>query len=178
MRLLFAMDTKDYKANGTVFVRNSARSIIIKNGLVAMVHSLKYDYYKFPGGGIEQCESAENAVIRETLEETGLVVIPESVKEYGYVHRIQKDDVGIADIFEQDNFYFFCEVEESIHPQNLDSYEAEEKFTLEYVQPDKAILANRKNKQSSPDKIMNERDAKVLELLIKEGYFNKKEGLQ
>ena len=31
-----------------------------------MIHSLKYDYYKFPGGGIEDGESNEEALIRET----------------------------------------------------------------------------------------------------------------
>ena len=172
MRLLFELDTKDYKANGKIHVRDSARCINIKNGLIAMVHSLKYDYYKFPGGGIEAGESAKTAAIRETLEETGLVVIPESVREYGYVHRIQKDDTGIADIFVQDNYYFFCDVEESVHAQKLDDYEAKENFTLEYVEADKAISANRKEHHGSPDKIMNERDAMVLELLKAEGYFD------
>ena len=46
MRLLFELDTKDYDPNGIAFVRHSARCIHIKNGLVAMVHSIKYDYYK------------------------------------------------------------------------------------------------------------------------------------
>ena len=90
MRLLFEIDTKDYDLNGVAFIRHSARCINIKNGLVAMVHSIKYDYYKFPGGGIEEGESKENAMMREAREEAGLVVIPGSVKEYGYVHRIQK----------------------------------------------------------------------------------------
>ena len=90
MRLLFEIDTKDYDLNGGAFIRHSARCINIKNGLVAMVYSVKYDYYKFPGGGIEENESEEHAMIRETQEEAGLVVIPESIKEYGYVHRIQK----------------------------------------------------------------------------------------
>ena len=76
MRLLFEMDTKDYDRNGTAFIRHSARCINIKNGLVAMVHSIKYDYYKFPGGGIEKGESAECAMIRETREEAGLTVVP------------------------------------------------------------------------------------------------------
>jgi len=53
MRMLFEMDKKDYSVCTHTFTRNSARSIIIRNGRVAMVHSLKYDYYKFPGGGIE-----------------------------------------------------------------------------------------------------------------------------
>lgn len=172
MRLLFEIDTKDYDLNGVAFIRHSARCINIKNSLVAMVHSIKYDYYKFPGGGIEEGESEENAMIRETQEEAGLVVIPESVKEYGYVHRIQKSDYDDADYFVQDNYYFLCEVEEVIHSQDLDDYEADEKFTLEYVEPDKAIFVNRNVDHGPKDQTMLEREARVLELLKEEGYFS------
>lgn len=91
MRLLFEMDLHDYADCTHNFVRNSARSIIIRHKKVAMIHSLKYDYYKFPGG-IEGAESPVDAMIRETCEEAGLVVKPETVQEYGYVHRIQRSD--------------------------------------------------------------------------------------
>ena len=171
MRLLFEMDTKDYDLNGVAFIRHSARCINIKNGLVAMVHSVKYDYYKFPGGGIEEGESKENAMIRETKEESGLVVIPESVKEYGYVHRIQKSDYDDADYFVQDNYYFLCDVEEAIYSQDLDDYEADERFTLEYVEPDKAIYVNRNVNHGPKDQTMLEREARVLELLKEEKYL-------
>ena len=67
MRLLFQIDTKDYDRNGRAFIRHSARCIHIKNGLVAMVHSLKYDYYKFPGGGIEKNESNEPITLAHGL---------------------------------------------------------------------------------------------------------------
>lgn len=60
MRLLFEIDKKDYVIGGSVFSRPSARGIIIKNGKIAMVHSRKYDYYKFPGGGIEGNERKED----------------------------------------------------------------------------------------------------------------------
>lgn len=173
MRLLFQIDTKDYDLNGVAFIRHSARCINIKSGLAAMVHSIKYDYYKFPGGGIEQNESKENAMIREAQEEAGLVVIPESVKEYGYVHRIQKSDHGDADYFIQNNYYYLCDVEESIQPQDLDDYEADEEFTLEYVEPNKAIFVNRNVNHGPKDQTMLEREARVLELLKKEGYFNR-----
>ena len=68
MRLLFEMDKKDYGPCTHSFVRDSARSIIIKNKKIAMIHSLKYDYYKFPGGGIEKGEDPIDAVVRETRE--------------------------------------------------------------------------------------------------------------
>ena len=106
MRLLFEMDKRDYDDCTRSFVRHSARSIIIRNGKVAMVHSLRYDYYKFPGGGIEQGEEPMDAMIRETREESGLTVIPETVREDGYVHRIQKSNKDPKECFVQDNFLF------------------------------------------------------------------------
>lgn len=170
MRLLFELDAKDYDINGVRFVRPSARGIIIKNGLIALVHSIKYDYYKFPGGGIEKDELKTDALKREVTEETGLIVIDESIKEYGYVHRIQKGK--IEDVFEQDNYYYLCDCVDEITKQSLDKYEEEENFTLEFINPYEAIKANRTSFHGPKDNTMLERDTKVLELLIEKGYFN------
>jgi 8-oxo-dGTP pyrophosphatase MutT (NUDIX family) len=172
MRILFEIDYKNYDVNGIVGKRPSARGIIIKDDKLAMVYSRKYDYYKFPGGGIENNESNIDALIRETTEEAGLVVIKDSIKEYGYVHRIQKaKDPGYS-MFIQDNFYYLCDVEDRKINQNLDDYEDFEKFTLELVDPKIAINANRNSDHGPKNKEMIEREAKVLEILINEGYFN------
>lgn len=172
MRLLFEMDLKDYENCTHSFVRNSSRSIVIENGKVAMIHSIKYDYYKFPGGGIEEGESQIDAMIRETREESGLIVIPESVVEYGYVHRIQRSDIDDTECFVQDNFYYLCKVQKDVAIQRLDDYEAQEDYTLEYVDPKMAILKNRNVAQSPYNQMMFEREARVLELLMDEGLFN------
>ena len=169
MRLLFELDTKDYDPKGTVFVRPSVRGILIRSGKIAMVHSLKYDYYKYPGGGIEPGESLKEALIREVAEESGLQVIPNSIREYGLVHRVQKSDR--EDIFIQDNYYFLCDAREAIQPQKLDDYEAEECFTLEWVEPTHAIRTNRSTDHGPKDPIMLEREARVLEMLVSEGYL-------
>ena len=123
---------------------------------------VKYDYYKFPGGGIEDGESLEEALLREVAEESGLQVILPSIREYGLVHRVQKGQKEAK--FIQDNYYFLCEVEEKVGAQQLDDYEAEEEFTLEYVDPAHAICVNR-----DKDPIMLEREARVLEMMIQEG---------
>ena len=169
MRLLFNLDTKDYTSTEHVFSRPSVRAIIIKDGRVGMVHSLKYDYYKFPGGGIEQGESNEQALIRETLEEAGLVVIPLSIKEYGNVHRVSKSDQKGIDIFVQDNFYYLCEVESEVVSQRLDAYEKDERFTLEWIAPKQAIVVNRTHDHGPKNPVMLEREALVLERLIEDG---------
>ena len=149
MRLLFEMDKGDHSGCTHSFIRNSARSIIIRDGKVAMVHSLKYDYYKFPGGGIESGEHP--------------------VREFGYVHRVQKSDHDDTERFVQNNFYYLCETEENQVPQNLDAYEAEESFRLEYVDPEAVIRKNRSVKDSPYNGIMFEREARILELLQSEG---------
>lgn len=169
MRILFEMDKKDYVPNGSVFIRPSARAVIIKDGKIAMVHSKKYNYYKFPGGGIEAGEGREDALIREVLEETGLCVVKNSIQEYGLVRRIQKGTK--EDIFIQDNYYFLCSVKENLEQQNLDEYEADEGFTLEFLKPQLALAVNRKNTLDDFNKVMLEREERVLELLIQEGYF-------
>lgn len=170
MRTLFDLDEQNYNPNGTIRRRPSARGIIIRDGKIAMVHSGKYDYYKFPGGGIEQGEDVREALVREVLEETGMTVDEGSIREYGQVRRTQKDDQ--ADIFVQDNFYFFCDTKGEIGAQNLDAYEAEAGFTFVFIDPQTAIKANRECKVEDFAKLMVEREARVLEMLIDEGYFS------
>ena len=169
MQLLFELDKKDHEHCTRSFVRDSARSIIIANKKLAMIHSLKYDYYKFPGGGIEPGEDPSAAMIRETREEAGLIVIPQTIKEYGCVHRIQKSDTDAAERFIQDNYYYLCEVEEETLSQCLDNYESEENYALEYVEPQLVISKNRNVAQSPYDPIMFEREVKVIEMLVREG---------
>ncbi len=170
MRLLFELDNKDYKKDGTVMVRPSVRGIIIKGGKIAMVHSLKYDYYKFPGGGIEPGETNEETLIREVMEEAGLTVIPESIREYGYVHRVQK--TPRIDMFIQDNFYYLCETTDEILPQDLDDYEADEHFTLEFADPVSVIRTNREKDHGPVLPFTTEREARVLEYLLRENRFS------
>ena len=172
MKILFEIDKKDYGQCTHIYTRNSARSIIIRNGRVAMVHSMKYDYYKFPGGGIEENENPVDAMIRETREEAGLIVVPESVKEYGLVHRIQRSDKDHTECFVQDNYYYLCEAKGEPVSQELDNYEAEERYRLEFIDPETAIARNRSVRESPYNRMMFEREARVLELLQAEGLLN------
>ena len=169
MRLLFEMDRHDYDQCTRSFVRDSARSIIIRDHKAAMIHSLKYNYYKFPGGGIESGESRVAAMIRETREEAGLVVIPESVREFGYVHRIQRSTSDPTECFIQDNYYYLCNALEEAVSQDLDDYESEESYVLVFIDPRTAIRANRAVAESPYSRVMFEREAKVLEMLMAEG---------
>lgn len=165
MKELFILDKKDYKEDGTVFIRPSVRGIIIRNNKVAMVYSQKYKYYKFPGGGINDGESHFETLLREVQEETGLIIDINSIKEYGLVIRKQKGK--IEDIFIQNNYYYMCDIKAEQGIQNLDDYELDEGFILKWVSIDEALSVN--NIFYSDDEQMNEmvnRDSIILKMLI------------
>lgn len=167
--MLFEMDKKDYGECTHTFRRDSARSIIIRDGKIAMIHSLKFGYFKFPGGGIESGEDPVEAMIRETREEAGLIIIPETVKEYGLVHRIQKGKNDPTECFIQDNYYYLCDAAEETVAQELDDYEAKEAYHPEFVDPAVAMEKNRGLKDCPDHSVMLRREARVLEMLLSEG---------
>ena len=73
-----------------------------------------------------------------------------------------------TECFIQDNYYYLCAAEEDPAGQILDQYEAEEDYTLEFVDPQTAIAKNRSVRETTYP-LMLEREARVLELLIEEG---------
>ncbi|MBQ8799252.1 MAG: NUDIX domain-containing protein [Lachnospiraceae bacterium] len=143
MRRLFTLDLHDYDETWPHDLRPTVRGIIEKDGKIALVHKKEFDYYAFPGGGIDAGETYEEALIREVREETGLIVIPESITEYGGALRLNKSTRFQGKVFEQENFNYKCQVLDEVSEQNLDAEEAEEGFELSFVTPEEARRKNR-----------------------------------
>ena len=65
-------------------MRVRAGIVLIKDNQVALIerHRAGLDYFVFPGGGMDDGETPEQAAIRETMEELGIeVVIKQKVAE-------------------------------------------------------------------------------------------------
>lgn len=96
-------------------IRVSARAILLQEESILLVEFGGGQYYNFIGGGIEEGETARQAVVREVLEESGLTVEagelvfsleyePSSCNyRYGPHHHI--------------SFFFRCYLDESVAPQ-------------------------------------------------------------
>jgi 8-oxo-dGTP diphosphatase len=68
-------------------MRNRGAVVIIQNGKAALIKRVKSceEYFVFPGGGIEQGETPENAAIREAFEELGVTIqLNECITEVYY----------------------------------------------------------------------------------------------
>lgn len=167
MKQLLEIDLKDYENCDKIIRRPSVRAIILKdNNKIALVYSKKEKYYKFPGGGIKQDENKKEALVREVREEVGLIVIPESICEFGSVMRRQRSNVSPNTIFEQENYYYTCKTKNQIVDQALDNYEAEAGFMLKFVSLNEAILVNSTYKSENFfNEIMIMRETKVLQIV-------------
>ena len=163
MKLIALFDEKNYKQR-TGIIRESVRAIILKDDKVALVKSLKENHYKFPGGGIEPNESHIDTLIRETKEETGLIIKTDSIKECGFIHEIRKS-IFNDDAFEQISYYYFAEVEDEVLDQELSDREKDLKYVLEWVNPKIAYNVDYKLGQDYNNKFLL-REACVLELII------------
>ncbi len=102
-------------ADGYVNVRVGA--IIQKGGKLLMVGSKDFDYYYSVGGRIQFGESAEEAIRREVLEETGCAL---EIERLGFIH----EDFFLCDspskwgkpIYEI-AFYFYMKTPEDFAPR-------------------------------------------------------------
>ena len=160
--LLVRLDLKNYKVDGTQFKRIAVRGVIKRGDKYAMIHSSKYGEYKFPGGGMKDGEKLIDTLSREVMEETGLKVKLSSVKYIGRTEEIRKGE--ISDVFFMVSHYFECQVMKEIGQQNLDDYEKEYGYKLEYVSLSHAIKCNEAIKDISNIPWV-ERDTKVMKIL-------------
>ncbi|HEX6976852.1 MAG TPA: NUDIX domain-containing protein [Patescibacteria group bacterium] len=80
-----------------------ASAIIIKGGKILLIHRKKdgEEYWVFPGGGIEDNETWDEALIREVKEETAL-----DVKK----HKLSF--MNLSDIDNKEHPFYICEVSE------------------------------------------------------------------
>lgn len=107
--------------------RRAARTVLIDDdGKVAIIYVAKHNYFKIPGGGIEEGESPEDAAKREAFEETGCNC--EIIASLG---RLEQDlpGWGLHDISEG----FLAHVVGAKQQPQFDDYEAERGFSTEWI---------------------------------------------
>ncbi len=141
MRILAVFDEKNYQNTVETYEKYSVRGIILRDGKLAMQCSREGEY-KIPGGGIEAGESYEQALVREVLEETGLHVKPDSIREIGEIQEVRRD------IFEKDKKYvchslfYYCEAGTVQEPLHLTASEVAKGYEMKWAAPEEVYRRN------------------------------------
>ena len=108
MKQLLLLDAKNYDENMDELVRTAVRGIIFVGDKLLLIEDNNGEV-KLPGGGREIGESDADTLIREIREETGCVVIPETIRPFGYIEEKRKS-FREDRIFHQFSRLYFCEV--------------------------------------------------------------------
>jgi 8-oxo-dGTP diphosphatase len=135
--------------------RTASRAILRKENLIALLKVSKQNYYKLPGGGLDEGETIEEALKREILEETGCTF--RILGEVGEIleHRSQWEVV-------QTSHCFMAEVEKEGKPQFTPD-EIQDGFQLVWVTLDEAINLVKNSKPDTYDgKFIVKRDLEFL----------------
>ncbi len=137
------IDLDNYIKGGSVFRRKAARGVVRRGDRYLMIYG-KYGDYNFPGGGVKQGESLEEALVREVKEETGYRVILQSIQKFMCVHEKRKGDID--DRLEMDSYYYLCQVEDGVEERCLDEYEEKYEYEAGWITLDEAIEKNERVK--------------------------------
>lgn len=168
MPVLAVYHDRNYDPDWPRHVRRAVRCIILRGNKVALVKSTAKGFYQFPGGGIDPGESHTHALIRETLEEAGLDIIPESIRPFGITREIRASQIAAETIFDHTSYFYFADVTGDCHGQVLEDYERELGYVLEWADIRAAAAVNfaLSPKYEHKSKFLL-REAEILERLTK-----------
>lgn len=86
----------DVPAPAAYHERVSARAIVSDtDGKIALFYSALKGFHKLPGGGVEEGESIESALVREVMEEIGCRI--EDAREFGIVEEY-RNKIGLHQV--------------------------------------------------------------------------------
>jgi ADP-ribose pyrophosphatase YjhB (NUDIX family) len=152
----------------TKFVRYSSRAIALKDEMILMLYTERYNDYSFPGGGLANNEDKIQGMMRELTEETGARNI-KNIKPFGIYEEFRpwyKDDYDIQHMI---SYCFTCCVDQELGETNYEGYEANNGMKPVWIHIDKAIEHNLETISKSPKKGMSvERETFILQLVKKE----------
>lgn len=114
-------------------------AIIMKDGKFLMVGNERDSYLYSVGGRIKFGETAEDAVIREVLEETG---VEAEIDRLGFIHEnyfYGDASTNFGKLIYEISFFFFMKVPENFAPVSESFTEDNSREFLRWVSPDENV---------------------------------------
>lgn len=169
MRLLNTTYHPDANLNtDRKFHRQAARAIILDGDNILLLYTERYHDYTLPGGGVDNNEHIEAALIRELKEETGAQNV-RSIREFGRYEEFRPWYKSDYDLIHMESFCFTCEIDEQLGATSFETHEIENGMRVCWMNIHQAIKHNEQTIANSAKKGMSiERETFLLKLIVEE----------
>ena len=139
--------------DGKEILRQAVRAVIMNGNKILMANLEKTGEFKFPGGGVKENETLNEALKREVLEEVGFKVI-KIIEKIGIITEFDKAKEGKNYFFKMTSVYFLVEIENVQLKQNLEKDEEELMYKPCWIDIKEALVTNKnlivKNMEKTP----------------------------
>jgi len=145
------LNTPPAKPNGSIFTRHTARAIVLNGNNILLLFTARYDDYTLPGGGVDENETIEAALLRELQEETGVKSITQcnAFGRFEEVRAWYKDDFDYVYIVSD---CYVCEICGEFDKPQMEHYEVANGMRPVWVNIDDAIAHNKQTLAQSEKK--------------------------
>mgnify|MGYP000094298555 CR=1 FL=1 len=148
--------------------RQAARAIVLNGDDILLLYTQRYDDYSLPGGGVDDGEALETALVRELQEETGAHNI-QNIQAFGAYEEFRPWYKTGADVLRMHSYCFTCTIADDLRAPQLEDYEQKNGMRPLWVNIHAAIAHNEYTMMHSAKKGMSiERETYLLKRIVAE----------
>jgi len=156
-KIIYKKDNLKEKDITDKVIRTKALIINNENILIGNANNV----YQFPGGHLEEKETLEECLKREVLEETGIELIDNEIKQpFMKITYLSKDWPEVGKNQKAEIYYFYIKTNKKINMKksNLTEHEKKNNYKIESVPLKKSIKVIKNNIPNNEENLLISRD--------------------
>lgn len=142
MRQISCLTHIQPQAEHTLAKRLATRAIVLNGEQILLMYTRRYNDYSLPGGGVDEGETLQNALLRELAEETGARNI-RILAEFGMVDEYRPWYRNDIDVMFMRSYCYLCQIDGELGTPQLEDYEHANGMQVRWVNIFDAIAHNK-----------------------------------
>lgn len=142
MRLISCLTHIQPQAEHTIAKRIATRGIVLNGEQILLMYTRRYNDYSLPGGGVDEGETLQDALLRELREDPGAQHIS-VLAEFGMVDEYRPWYRNDINVMFMRSYCYLCQIDGELGTPQLEDYEHANSMQVQWVNIFDAIAHNK-----------------------------------